>query len=116
MQGSAVPSEADGSCISENNDEISPEILYRNEKENKQDCGLVRNITGYIEAARLGANISSAFYSSGCFSASAGSNSGADKNDSWQTYRISFNASNVVTTSTEVRPTNISAIPLIVAL
>ena len=76
----------------------------------------IRNITGYIEAARLGANISSAFYSSGCFSASAGSNSGADKNDSWQTYRISFNASNVVTTSTEVRPTNISAIPLIVAL
>ena len=76
----------------------------------------IRNITGYIETARLGANISSAFYSSGCFSASAGSNSGADKNDSWQTYRISFNASNVVTTSTEVRPTNISAIPLIVAI
>ena len=76
----------------------------------------IRNITGYIETARLGANISSAFYSSGCFSASAGSNAGADKNDSWQTYRISFNASNVVTTSTEVRPTNISAIPLIVAL
>ena len=73
MQGSAVPSEADGACISENNDEISPEILYRNEKENKPDCGLVRNITGYIETARLGANISSAFYSSGCFSASAGS-------------------------------------------
>ena len=77
---------------------------------------MIRNITGYIETARLGANISSAFYSSGCFSASAGSNSGADKNDSWQTYRISFNASNVVTTSTEVRPTNISAIPLIVAI
>ena len=123
MQGSAVPSEADGACISENNDEISPEILYRNEKENKPDCGLVRNITGKIVA--FGSPTSSTSRVSGAFSQGA-TNSAlyGTGGTQWDSYEIYFDAGSRSTgsnpmygyTSSEIRPINISAIPLIVAI
>ena len=115
MQGSAVPSEADGSCISENNDEISPKILYRNEKENKPDCGLVRNITGTAETMGVESNYMNG---TGAFSLSASTrkigNSGHTSNVTGVIF--SFSASGSITTSSENRPINISAIPLIVAI
>ena len=116
MQGSAVPAETDGPCFSENNNEISPEILYRNEKENKPDCGLVRNITGYVEVARLGYDVDNVEKMSGALNASTGTDSGAAIQTNHKNYRITFDASRSVVTSSENRPINISAIPLIVAV
>ena len=113
MQGSAVPTEADGPCISENNNEISPEILYRNEKENQQNRGLVRNITGTITGAAHGKYLYMS--TSGVFTNTLITDEVGNAQGSGKVNEITFNANRSVTTSSENRPINISAIPLIVA-
>ena len=75
----------------------------------------IRNITGYVEAPRFGWNNSSYLKYSGALSASSMSEGAPAASGTLYSLRISFNASGSVTTSTEVRPINISAIPLIVA-
>ena len=118
MQGSAVPAEADGPCISENNDEISPEILYRNEKENQQNSGLVRNITGWISIDTLAICETDTDYSGALYAESDKYRDGATRSAkaTGAIRRLRFDASRYITTSTENRPYNISAIPLIVAI
>ena len=83
---------------------------------------MFRNITGYVVGHRLGTTATgndSDFRDSGALYGSENT-SGASLNEAEYTGRkfplqINFNASRSVTTSTENRPINISAIPLIVA-